>query len=255
MTGIGDRRGIAVGLAREAAALALRMRGALGVIVAKDPLDFCTEADRAVEALVRERIAACFNEPVMGEEAGGEPAPRLWVVDPIDGTTNYIQGSARWCVSLAYVVHGQVELGVICAPAEGRLFVAERGAGAWMNDAPIRVSGLRRGTAPVVEVGWSTRRPIADYATLIQKLVGDAIEFRRHGSGALGMADVAAGVNDGYLEVHINAWDVLAGLILVQEAGGWASDYLGGNGLVAGNPILACTPELRERLSAISGVR
>lgn len=255
MTAPADRRNFATDLVREAAALALRMRGALGGIVAKDPLDFCTEADRSVEALVRDRIAARFAEPVMGEEAGGEPAPRVWVVDPIDGTTNYIQGSTRWCISLAYVAHGQVELGTICAPAEDRLFVAARGSGAWLNGAPIRVSGLRRGTAPVVEVGWSTRRPIADYAALIQKLVGNAMEFRRHGSGALGMADVAAGVNDAYLESHINAWDVLAGLILVQEAGGWTSDYLGGNGLVAGNPIVACTPELRDRLSAISGVR
>ncbi|HSU06157.1 MAG TPA: inositol monophosphatase [Acetobacteraceae bacterium] len=250
-----ERRSFATALARDAGALACRMRGALGVINAKDPLDFCTEADHAVEQLVRDRISVRFGEAVLGEEGGGEPASRLWVVDPIDGTTNFIHGTARWCVSLAYVVEGRVELGVICAPAEDRLFVAEHGSGAWLNDAPIHVSGLRHGAGPVIEVGWSSRRPIAAYAALIEGLIAADMEFRRHGSGALGMADVAAGVNDAYVELHINAWDVLAGLLLVQEAGGWTNDYLAGDGLTRGNPIVACTPELRQRLMGLTGIR
>lgn len=249
-----ERRAFATALALECGALARRMRRSLGAIDTKDPLDFCTDADRAVEALVRDRIAARYGEPVLGEEGGGDPAPRVWVVDPIDGTTNFIQGTPRWCVSIAFVAQGRVELGVICAPAEDRLFVAERGAGVWLNDAPIRVSGLHHGMAPVAEVGWSSRRPIAAYAALIERLIAGGIEFRRHGSGALGMADVAAGLNDAYVELHINPWDVLAGLLLVQEAGGWCNDYLGGDGLANGNPILACTPELRDRLVAITGI-
>jgi myo-inositol-1(or 4)-monophosphatase len=251
---LSERRAFAGALAVEAAAMAASMRASLGVIHAKDPLDFCTDADRAVENLIRERVAREFAEPVLGEEAGGEPAARLWVVDPIDGTTNYFLGSPRWCVSLAFVAAGRVQLGVISAPMEGRLFVAARGAGAWMNGAPMRVSGLQYGTAPVVEVGWSSRRPIAAYADLIQRLVGAGMEFRRHGSGALGMADVAIGVNDAYVELHINAWDVLAGLVLVEEAGGWTTDFLASDGLTRGNPIVACTPELRDRLVAASGI-
>lgn len=254
MTEFSERRAFAVALAVQAGALAARMRAALGVVHAKDPLDFCTDADRAVEDLVRQHIAREFGEPVLGEEAGGEPAARLWVVDPIDGTTNFILGSPRWCVSLAFVSGDSVELGVFSAPVEGRLFIAARGTGASMNGSPLRVSGLRHGTAAVVEAGWSSRRSIASYAALVQRLVGAGMEFRRHGSGALGMADVAAGVNDAYVELHINAWDVLAGLVLVREAGGWTSDFLAGEGLMRGNPIVACTPELRERLVGVVGL-
>jgi myo-inositol-1(or 4)-monophosphatase len=254
LTDLAERRAFAGVLAVEAGALAGRMRAALGVPQAKDPLDFCTDADRAVEDLVRERIAREFGEPVLGEEAGGQPATRLWVVDPIDGTTNFILGSPRWCVSIAFVADGKVELGVISAPVEGRLFVSARGAGASMNGSRLQVSGLRHGTAPMVEAGWSNRRPVASFAALVQRLVGAGMEFRRHGSGALGVAGVAAGVNDAYVELHINAWDVLAGLLLVGEAGGWTSDFLAGDGLMGGNPIIASTPELRERLLGVVGI-
>ncbi len=249
-----ERGDFAVALVREAGVLARQMRELLGAVDAKDPLDFCTEADRRVEQLVRERIAARFNEPVLGEEAGGGPASRLWVVDPIDGTVNFIHGTPRWCISLAFVVENRVELGVIFAPAEQRLFVAERGAGARLNDAPIRVSRLAHGAGPVVEVGWSSRRPITAYAALIERLIGAQMEFRRYGSGALGMADVAAGLNDAYVELHINAWDVAAGLLLVQEAGGWTNDYLRGDWAMQGNPISACTPELQDKLAKITGI-
>ena len=238
----------ALALAQEAGSLAQRMRADLGTITSKDPIDFCTEADRAVEALVRRRVAECFGEAVLGEEEGGSPADRLWVIDPIDGTSNYIQGSPRWCVSLAFMVNGAVELGVICAPDEGRLFQAERGRGAFLNGDPTRISGLRRGVAPIIETGWSNRRPITRYGALLERLTAVNMEFRRHGSGALGMADVAAGVNDGYVELHINAWDVAAGLVLVQEAGGWTNDFLANNGLRDGNPIIACTPEIADML-------
>lgn len=242
----------ALALAQEAGALAQRMRTDLGTIVSKDPIDFCTDADRAVEALVRQRVEERFGEAVLGEEEGGGPADRLWVIDPIDGTSNYIQGSTRWCVSLAYVANGTVEVGVICAPDEARLFHAERGRGAFLNGKRTRVSGMRSATAPVIEAGWSSRRSIILYTALLERLIGANMEFRRHGSGALGMADVAAGVNDGYVELHINAWDVLAGLVLVQEAGGWTSDYLAGDGLRDGNPIIACTPEIADKLQAVT---
>ena len=241
----------ALALAQEAGSLAQRMRADLGAITSKDPIDFCTEADRAVENSRPAARGESFGEAVLGEEEGGGLEDRLWVIDPIDGTSNYIQGSPRWCVSLAYVADGAVELGVICAPDEARLFHAERGRGAFLNGKPTRVSGLRSGTAPIIEVGWSSRRSITLYTALLHRLIGANMEFRRHGSGALGMADVAAGVNDGYVELHINAWDVLAGLVLVREAGGWTSDYLAGNGLRDGNPIVACTPEIAERLKAL----
>jgi myo-inositol-1(or 4)-monophosphatase len=250
---IQERHDFAVELAREAGALASGLRQNLGTLETKKPMDYATVADHAVEALVRVRIAARFGDPVIGEEDGGKPADLVWVVDPIDGTINYIHGTSRWCISIALVAGGEVMSGVINAPDERRLFAARRGHGALMNGTPIRVSNLRHGASPVVETGWSPRRTIENYNTLIRRLIADGIEFRRLGSGALGVADTAAGLNDGYMEMHINAWDVLAGMILVQEAGGWANDFLSGDGLVQGNPIIVCTPEITPRLCAIMG--
>lgn len=247
---IAARHEFAIGLAREAGELAVTLRKTLGSLEAKDPMDYATKADHAVEALIRQRIGERFGDPVIGEEDGGAPADLVWVVDPIDGTVNYIHGTPRWCVSIALVEGGGVASGVIFAPDEHRLFAARRGHGAVLNGAPTRVSNLRHGASPVVELGWSPRRPIERYAALIQRLIADGIEFRRLGSGALGVADTAAGLNDGYVELHINAWDVLAGIVLVREAGGWTNDFLAGDGLIKGNPIIVCTPEITERLGA-----
>ncbi len=246
------RHDFAIELAREAGALALDLRRNLGALEAKDPMDYATKADHAVEALIRRRIGDRFGDPVIGEEDGGEPAGLVWVVDPIDGTVNYIHGTPRWCVSIALVSGGEIESGVINAPDEGRLFTARRGGGAFVNGASMQVSKLRHGAAPVLEVGWSPRRPIERFGTLIQRLIAGGIEFRRLGSGALGVADAACGRNDGYVELHINAWDVLAGIILVREAGGWVSDFLSGDGLTLGNPIIACTPEIADRVRALT---
>ena len=244
------RHDFAVELAREAGALAATLRRSLGALETKRPMDYATHADHAVEALIRQRIGDSFGDPVIGEEEGGAPADLVWVVDPIDGTVNYIHGSPRWCVSIALIEGGDIASGVIYAPDEGRQFSAYRGKGAFLNEAPVQVSKLRHGASPVVELGWSPRRPIGSYTGLVQRLIADGIEFRRLGSGALGVADTAVGLNDGYIELHINAWDVLAGIILVREAGGWTNDFLAGNGLVAGNPIIVCTPEITPRLSA-----
>ncbi|MGE0417505.1 MAG: inositol monophosphatase [Acetobacteraceae bacterium] len=242
------RHDFAIGLAQEAGRLAADLRRNLGAVESKAPMDHVTAADRAVETLIRQRIADTFGDAVIGEEDGGTPADLVWVVDPIDGTMNYIHGSPRWCVSIALMAAGEIVSGVISAPDGNRLMTARRGGGAFVNGTPVRVSHLRHGAAPLVEVGWSARRPVTDYGRLIERLIADGIEFRRLGSGALGVADTAAGLCDGYVEMHINAWDVLAGLIMVREAGGWTSDFLGGTGLAGGNPVVACTPEIAARI-------
>lgn len=249
--GLAARFAHATRLIQEAGALAARMRQTLAPIETKSPIDFCTEADHAVEKLLRDDLVARFGDGFIGEEGGGEATSGVWVVDPIDGTTEYIHGTSRWCVSLAFVVNNRIELGLLYAPAENRLFLARRGHGATMNGEPITVSGLLHGAAPVVEFGWSERRPLSTYCEILQALYRQGIEFRRHGSGALGLADVACGRNDAYLELHINAWDALAGLLLVQEAGGWTNDFLAGDGLTRGNLVIAATPELKDRLLSI----
>jgi myo-inositol-1(or 4)-monophosphatase len=245
------RLACAIDLAIEAGRLAQSMRHNLGPVDAKSPIDFCTAADLAVERLIRDRVTSRFGDSMIGEEDGGAPSEKVWLVDPIDGTTNYILGTKRWCVSLAFVSAGAIELGVIYAPEEDRLFVARRNGGATMNGRPMRVSGLRHGAMPVVEVGWSARRPLAAYCDVLLRLGAEGAEFRRMGSGALALADVAAGLNDGYLELHINAWDALAAILLVHEAGGRTNDFLAGRGLTEGNPLWAATPEIAGLLETI----
>jgi myo-inositol-1(or 4)-monophosphatase len=250
---IQERYDFAIALAVEAGQLAARSRQALGPATSKSAIDFCTEADVAVERLIRERITARFGDPMIGEEDGGEAADNVWVVDPIDGTTGYIHGTRRWCVSIAYVHQGRITLGVIYAPLDDQLFAARLGHGAFMNGRRIEVSHIAHGTAPVIEVGWSQRRPLSAFCGLLHRLVGADMEFRRHGSGALGLADVALGLNDGYVELHINSWDCLAGILLVREAGGTTNDFLANDGLQQGNPIIAATPEIYDRLMALAG--
>jgi myo-inositol-1(or 4)-monophosphatase len=252
---LAGRQKFAETVAVKAGHLALEMRSGLAPAEAKSAIDFCTEADRAVEQLVRKQIAEAHGEPVLGEEyghdAGADAHAGLWVVDPIDGTTEYIHGSGRWCVSLAYVRDGAIELGVIYEPVGNRLFSARAGQGASLNGAPIRVSHLAHQAVPVIEVGWSERRSLHAYCDLLHMLAANRMEFRRRGSGALGLADVACGVNDAYVELHINSWDALAGILLVREAGGWTNDFLAGNGLTEGNLIMAATPELHPKLLAL----
>jgi myo-inositol-1(or 4)-monophosphatase len=245
-------------LAREAGALAQALRSgpaaAFGV-ESKSVLDFATEADRAVERLVIERLGTHFGDGVLGEEYGAqqEAVERLWVVDPVDGTFNFMHGLPIWCISLAFLLHSEIEIGVIYNPDSNEMFTARRGRGAFLNGVRLAVSAGRH-IAPLIEIGCSNRRPLAQYFDLVARIFAAGCEFRRLGSGALGLAAVAAGRTDGYLELHINSWDVLAGMLLVREAGGWTNDFLAGEGLMRGNPIIACTPGLSDRLTALMAV-
>jgi myo-inositol-1(or 4)-monophosphatase len=252
MIDIDERQRFALDLVLRAGQLALDMRHNLAPIESKTPIDFCTEADRAVEQLIRGELVGRFGDAVIGEEYGGTAGERLWIVDPIDGTAGYIHGTRRWCVSLAYMHAGEIEIGIIFAPAEDRLFVARRGQGATLNEKPIKVSHLDHGAAPIVETGWSERRPLEAFCDVLRGLTAERMEFRRYGSGALGLADVACGANDGYVELHINSWDCLAGILLVQEAGGWTNDFLADDGLQKGNLLIAATPELQAKLTTIT---
>lgn len=254
---LADRFAAAQAVAREAGALALGIvRGpdAALAIAEKGRLDLCTEADRAVERLIRARLADRFGDAMLGEEYGGATGERLWVIDPIDGTFNLVHGFPMWAVSIGFVEAGEPTLGVVYNPVRDDMFAARLGHGATLNGAPLASSGDRNVDRPLVELGWSSRKPIEPYLAMIGRLLADGCEFRRTGSAALGLAQVAAGWTDGYVETHVNSWDVAAGLVLVREAGGWVNDFLAGDGLTQGNAILACTPALRPRLSALTGI-
>jgi myo-inositol-1(or 4)-monophosphatase len=242
----------------EAGALAadFHARRATLAIDRKGVQDVVSEADRACEALIVAKLSAAFPEDgFLGEEGGAsnEGAAATWVIDPIDGTHNFLTGVPFWCVSVGLVADGEAVLGLIFDPMRRELFHAVRGGGAFLNGAPIRVSGETELGRARICVGFSYRRPVADHARAVEGLLAAGCEYLRLGSGALGMAYVAAGRFDGYWERHINSWDVAAGLALVREAGGWVSDFLSGAGLTEGREILGATPGLLAPVQAATG--
>ena len=217
--------------------------------------DYITEVDGEVERLVVKRLGAAFpGDGFIGEEGGGTVAPSLWVIDPIDGTANFARGIPHFCISIAHVSGNEIDIGVIYDPVLDEMFSALKGQGATLNGVPMQVSKTADIRSANIEIGWNMRTGIASFLHLVKSVTDQGAGMIRSGSGALGVAYVAAGRVDGYCESHINAWDVLAGILLVQEAGGWCSDFLAGEGLARGNPVLACTPALRKTLVEITGI-
>jgi myo-inositol-1(or 4)-monophosphatase len=255
MAALDERFETALALAAEAGALAMKMRASV-LPSLKGPQDWVTDADRAVERFLSERLADAFPaDGFQGEEGGVARGGSLrWVVDPIDGTANYMRGRPRFCVSIACLEDRTPLIGVIVAPVLGETYGARRGGGAFLNGAPIRASDTAALDRAVVEVGWSHRRPNSDFVALCERLLAHGATLRLGGSGALGLADVAAGRSDAYVELHINLWDVAAGLALLAEAGACVNPFLEGDGPRAGNPILACAPGLADALPAPTGV-
>jgi len=255
--GLEERYLAACAIAREAGALArtLFTRREMGTFELKGEQDYLTEADGEVERLIIKRLAEAFpDDTVFGEEGGGQMSSQVWVIDPIDGTANFARGIPYFCVSIAFVRGGRTAVGAICNPMLNELYAARCGGGATLNATPLRISTITDIRQATIELGWSTRRPLADYVALIDRVTRAGGGFLRAGSGALGIAYVAAGRIDGYAELHINAWDALAGLLMVEEAGGRTNDFLGGDGLTKGNPVLAATPGLYDALAAATGI-
>lgn len=212
----------------------------------KGPQDYVLESDAEVEGVIRQGLLARFpKDSFFGEEAGGDFGRDTWVVDPIDGTANFARGIPHFCISIAFVRDGRPETGTIYQPVTNELYACRRGGGATLDGKPIRVSGLTDPGQAMIEAGWSTRRPSAAYVAMVGRLYGAGAQVRQAGSGTLGLAYVADGRTDGYCELHINAWDALAGLLLIEEAGGWVNDFFADDGLRRGNAVIGCTPSLK----------
>ena len=258
MSALERRLEFAVRVAQEAGALALKLRPPPGAPVAtlKGTQDWLTEADLAVEKLLAERLGGTFPEDgFQGEETGrGRSGALRWVVDPIDGTANYARGAPRFCVSVGLLEDRTPLVGVLVAPALGEVFAARHGAGATLNGVPIRAAATTDLSRAMVECGWSHRRPNAGFFRLVEGVMGAGAVLRAGGSGALGLADVAAGRIDGYVELHINLWDVAAALAILAESGAVVSPFMDGDGPTQGNPILAAAPGIAGALSATVGV-
>lgn len=221
--------------------------------------DLVSIADREVEDLIRARLGAAFPEDgLIGEEAGVEgPAdpPGHWVIDPIDGTANFLRGVPYWSVVLAYVRGQETEIGVTYDPSHDDLFVAARGRGAFRNGQPIRVSGRTEPGEAVLGHTFSFKMAGAPYVRTLEALLEAGVDHRRLGSTALMMCHVADGRLDGCVTLRCSAWDVIAGLRLVREAGGITKDFLADAALTEPNSTFGCTPGLRATIERASGLK
>jgi myo-inositol-1(or 4)-monophosphatase len=257
-TELEQRYAAAQSIARDAGEQALEYfsRHAQLQVESKGVSDRVSEADRAVEDTIVNRLRALYpDDALLGEEGGATPgnvseAP-TWVIDPIDGTDCFVNGIPVWTISIALAVAGEAALGIVYDPNAEELFAACRGNGATLNSAPIHASTAGSFGDGLVAIGFSHRRPPAATLRALERLLSDGGMYQRNGSGALSLAYVAAGRYLGYYEEHINSWDALAGICLVQQAGGWTSDFLADDGLYSGNQIIACGQNLVEPMQRI----
>lgn len=221
----------------------------------KGPQDFLTVTDAASEAHIRSTIAKHFpQDTFFGEEGGGEIGAKVWVVDPVDGTANFARGIPHFCISIAYVENGRTEIGAIYNPALDELYFACRGEGATLNGKPILASTTSSFDAASIEMGWSTRVTNETYLGVVKNLLDMGTNVRRAGSGALALAYVADGRSDGYVELHMNSWDCLAGLLLVSEAGGDICPFFEIGSLRDGGAVLAAARGVAAGVSQASAI-
>jgi myo-inositol-1(or 4)-monophosphatase len=251
---------VAIKAARAAGAII--NRAALDVesvrISQKQVNDFVTEVDHASEQAIIETLLAAYpGHGILAEESGQEHGAKdsefVWIIDPLDGTTNFIHGFPVYCVSIALAVKGKVEQAVIYDPSRNDLFTATKGRGAYMNDRRLRVSKRIRLEECLISTGFPFRP--GDNFNNYLKMMGDVMQrtagLRRPGAAALDLAYVAAGFTDGFFETGLSPWDVAAGSLLVTEAGGLVGNFTGESNFLEQKECMAGNPRIYGQLVPI----
>ena len=252
---------VAAAAIREAGRLARRFveRRVELTVELKGAQDMVSIAAREVEELVRARLSAAFPEDGLvgeeGEAAGPAAAEGCWVIDPLDGTMNFLRGVPYWSVVIAYVRGGETVIGLTYDPVHDDLFAARKGGGAFRNGEPIRVSGTSDPGQAVIGHTFSFKLEVAPYVRTLANLLEAGVDHRRLGSTALMLCHVADGRLDGVVTLRASSWDVIAGLILVREAGGLTREFLDHAGLMDPGSAYACTPGLAATIEQASGLR
>ncbi len=225
-------------------------------IQSKGPQDMASEADLNTELLIKSRLAEAFPEDAfLGEETGRTdhaPEQGIWVVDPIDGTQPFICGLTSWCVSIAFVRGGVVQFGMVYAPARGELFAGGAGHAATLNGKPIRGNNAASVKDGLIGAGYSPKSGPDQFLPAFERFLRAGGMFYRDGSGALGLCYVAAGRLIGFFEPVIKSWDCLGAVAVVQAAGLKTNDFLAGDGLFTGNPIIAGNVAVFAELSRLA---
>ncbi len=255
----------AIQTARDAGSILADRMGRTLQVSNKGDIDLVTEADLASEKLIIERIKSHYpRHAILAEESGATAGIKTvtgqsdwrWIVDPLDGTTNYAHGYPCFCVSIALERAGSIELGVIYDPVRDEVFAAERGHGATLNDRSVRVSAVDDLNAAMLCTGFPYNvRERPDFARDFANFTMKAQAVRRDGSAALDLAYLACGRFDGFWEDGLNAWDIAAGVILIEEAGGRITDFNGALLNIYTPKVLASNGLIHDKMMRVLGTK
>jgi myo-inositol-1(or 4)-monophosphatase len=247
---------IAIRAARSAGDLIIRVVDRIDTltITPKGRNDFVSEVDQQAEnEIIRILLKAFPDHGILAEESGQQLGSSrteeyTWIIDPLDGTTNFLHGFPQFAVSIGLMQRGKLELGVIYDPLKQELFTAKRGSGAMLNNKRIRVTkqAALRGALLGTGFPFKDQRHLDAYLGMFRSLIGDTAGIRRAGSAALDLAYVATGRLDGFWEIGLYPWDMAAGVLLIQEAGGIVSDFTGGERYFASGNVLTASPRLHR---------
>jgi myo-inositol-1(or 4)-monophosphatase len=225
----------------------------------KNHNDFVTEVDKAAETVIMDTLLSAYpSHAVLAEESGASAnlnanSEYVWIIDPLDGTTNFLHGFPQYCVSIALQHNGALTQAVIFDPTRNELFTATKGAGAFLNDKRIRVSKRDKLTDALVGTGFPFRSAtdIEHYIPMFKALSGKCQGLRRAGSAALDLAYVAAGRFDGFFEKGLKPWDIAAGALIVTEAGGITGTFAGESDYLYKGDIISATPKVFAQMLSI----
>lgn len=250
----------AVQTAREAGAVLVDRLGRALQVSSKGDIDLVTEADLASEKLIIERIKSHYpRHAILAEESGATEivagtSDWKWIIDPLDGTTNYAHGYPCFCVSIGLERAGSIEIAVIYDPMRDEVFAAERGQGATLNGRPMRVSVIEDLNSAMLCTGFPYNvRERPNFERDFANFTMEAQAVRRDGSAAIDLAYVACGRFDGFWEDGLNAWDVAAGLLLIEEAGGLVTDFAGGKLNIYTPKVLASNGLIHNAMRRVLG--
>ena len=223
----------------------------------KGPSDFVSAADTRTERILHEELKrARPNFGFLMEEAGaesGEDPDRRWIIDPLDGTTNFLHGIAHFAISIALEEHGEITAGIVFEPIQEQMFTAEKGGGAYLNDRRIRVSSRTALANAIFATGipFQGRGDHPRFLKQLEAVMAVSAGVRRFGTASLDLAYVAAGRFDGFWEETLQPWDIAAGIILVREAGGFVTDLEAGAKMLESGNIVAANTGLHESLAEL----
>ncbi|MEE9375168.1 MAG: inositol monophosphatase [Rhizobiaceae bacterium] len=254
---IQNRLELAKALAREAGEMALVYFRSIGdlIIESKGVQDIVSNADLEVETFIRDRLALAFpDDGIVGEEHGNVASKSgyTWVIDPIDGTANFVNSIPAWCVILACVHEDQTKIAAIFEPTHDELFWAAKGSGAYLNETPMKISNTSGLDVGNLGVGMNGRSASKQIKSFLELLIDRGGLFYRNASGGLMLSYVAAGRLIGYAEPHMNPWDCLAGQLLITEAGGCVEEQSANVMMKEGGRVVASGPTIFEELRTMA---